>query len=89
MSITISTHAASDYNLLNTSVTLTLAVTSYTIIIDFIQDEIPEPKMEDVEVSFDVVSDDDMVTFEPAASITISIEDDDCMLEYITCSEAS
>ena len=69
--------------------TLTLAVTSYTIMIDFIQDEIPEPKMEDVEVSFDVVSDDDMVTFEPAASITISIEDDDCMLEYITCCEAS
>ena len=69
--------------------TLTLAVTSYTIVMDFIQDEIPEPKIEDVEVSFDVVSDDDMVTFEPAASITISIEDDDCMLVCITCCEAS
>ena len=69
--------------------TLTLAVTSYTIVMDFIQDEIPEPKMEDVEVSFTVVSDDDMVEFDPASSITISIEDDDCMLVYIMCSDAS
>ena len=69
--------------------TLTLAVTNYNIAMIFINDDIPEPKLEDVEVIFDVVSDDDMVTFIPAASITISIEDDDCMLVYITCSEAS
>ena len=58
---------------------LTLAVTSYTIAMVFINDSIPEPKIEDVEVSFNVVSDDDMVEFHPAASIIISIEDDDCM----------
>ena len=77
----ISTHiTASDYNLLNTSVTLTQAVTSYSIVMEFIDDEIPEPAMETVQVTFNVLSDDDTVTFEPAASITVSIEDDDCML---------
>ena len=80
----ISTHiTASDYNLLDTNVTLTQAVTSYSIVMEFIDDEIPEPAMEAVQVTFNVLSDDDTVTFEPAASITVSIEDDDCMLYII------
>jgi hypothetical protein len=70
---------SSDYNLLNTSVTLTQAVTSYSIVMEFIDDEIPEPAMEAVQVTFNVLSDDDTVTFEPAASITVSIEDDDSL----------
>ena len=69
-------HTAMDYNLPITSVNLTRMVTDYIITMEIINDDIPEPEMEDVEVTFGVSSSGDMVTFSPA-SIIVRIKDDD------------
>ena len=42
---------------------------------EFIDDRIPEPEAESVEV---MLTGDGTVQFEPASSITITIEDNDC-----------
>ena len=65
---------ASDYILLNSSVVLTLGVNNYSVFMNFIDDEIPEPEMEDVVITFTEVP---SIDFNEAASITITIQDDD------------
>lgn len=69
--------AVSDYNLITTSITLTPNQVDYVVYIEFVDDDIPERELENFKVTFRVTSGDDIVTFDPAASITITIMDDD------------
>jgi hypothetical protein len=71
---------SSDYTLTVTSVTLTSSMTSYSVPVQFEDDNIPEPESEKVAVTFRVVNGDDTVEFRPGASITITIEDNDELL---------
>ena len=69
-----SLYAASDYNLLVTSVTITSdrSTHNYFVTMDFTEDDITEPEFEQVEVTF---SGGDRVVL--AASITVTIRDND------------
>ena len=65
-----------DYILQESSVTLTPTATEYTVTIQIVDNDIPEPEMEAVGLTFVVTSGGDMVTFTPS-TITIIIVDDD------------
>ena len=67
-----SLYAASDYNLLVTSVTITSDRSTH-VTMDFIEDDITEPEFEQVEVTF---SGGDRVEF-LTASTTVTIRDND------------
>ena len=70
--------AGSDYRLGVSSVTLTPNQQMYSVTIDFINDEVPEPEIEGFEVIMSVASGANTVSFFPRSSISITIEDDDC-----------
>ena len=67
---------ASDYILRESSVTLTPTATEYNVTMEIVNNDIPEPAMEAVGLTFVVTSGGDMVTFSPS-TITITIVDDD------------
>ena len=55
--------------------TLTPSVTEYSVTVDILNDEIPEPEHEEFQVSFSVSG--DIVTFLPSSFITITVDDND------------
>ena len=75
-----------DYNLPETSVTLTPGTLEYSVSVEIVNDGVPEPISESLLVTFSVV--EETVVFNPNAFVTIAIEDNDskeecCLLDAI------
>ena len=76
LTTTLSLSVGDDYNIPVTSVMLTSAAYTYSVAVEIMNDNIPEPRSESLQVSFSV-EDQDRVQFLPRSSITITIEDND------------
>lgn len=70
--LVVACFAGSDFELPVTTVTLTSTI---TVSVEIVNYEIPEPKHEEIKVTFCVS--EETVTFLPSSFVTITIEDND------------
>jgi hypothetical protein len=77
--------AGVDYNLSETSVTLTPGTSEYRVSLEIVNDEVPEPISESFLVTFSVM--EETVEFRPNAFVTITIEDNDRLMMGFSSSQ--